>query len=113
MLEGDGGGAPEVSLEGQTRWYRTGTSGNWGRLRQKTGLLVLFGVRRQGYSTYEMRADGRPIWAILVKERVLVSRLGSRAGPCPLPESPRLLAYSSLGARASRGSASMAAGRSG
>jgi hypothetical protein len=64
MLEGDGGGAPEVSLEGQTRWYRTGTSGNWGRLRQKTGLLVLFGVRRQGYSTYEMRADGLPIWGM-------------------------------------------------
>jgi len=64
MLEGDGGGAPEVSLDGQTRWYRTGTSGHRGRLRQKTGLLVLFGVGRQGYSTYEVRADGLPIWAM-------------------------------------------------
>jgi hypothetical protein len=68
MLERDGGGAPEVSLDGQTRWYRTGTSDNWGRLRQKTGLLVLFGVRRQGYSTYEMRADGLPIWEMSAKE---------------------------------------------
>ena len=64
MLERDGGGAPEVSLDGQTPWYRTGTSGHWGRLRQKTGLLVLFGVRRQGYSIYEMRADGLPIWGM-------------------------------------------------
>ncbi len=64
LLERDGGGAPEVSLDGQTRWYRTGTSDNWGRLRQKTGLLVLFGVRRQGCSTYEMRADGLPIWGM-------------------------------------------------
>jgi hypothetical protein len=32
-------------------------SGNWGRLRQTTGRLVLFGVRRQGYSTYETRAE--------------------------------------------------------
>src|SRR5215203_4234176 len=64
MLERDGGGAPEVSLDGQTRWYRTCTSDNWGRPRQQTGLLVLFGVRRQGYSTYEMRADGRPIWGM-------------------------------------------------
>ena len=71
MLERDGGGAPEVSLDGQTRWYRTGTSGNWGRLRQKTGLLVLFGVRRQAYSTYEMRADGLPTWAMSVKELLL------------------------------------------
>ena len=67
MLERDGGGAPEVSLDGQTPWYRTGTSGHWGRLRQKTGLLVLFGVRRQGYSTYEMRADGLPIWGMSVR----------------------------------------------
>jgi hypothetical protein len=55
---------PEVSLDGQTPWHRTGTSDNWGRLRQKTGVLVLFGVRRQGYSTYEVRADGLPIWAM-------------------------------------------------
>jgi hypothetical protein len=34
------------------------------RIRQETGLLVLFGVRRQGYSTYEMRADGLPIWGM-------------------------------------------------
>src|ERR687894_149344 len=54
----DGGSAPEVSLGGQTRWYRTGTSRNRGRLRQKTGLLMLFGVGRQSYSTYQMRADG-------------------------------------------------------
>ena len=66
MLERDGGGASEVSLDGQARWYRTGTSGNWSRLRQKTGLLVLFGVRRQGYSTHEMRADGMPIWGMSV-----------------------------------------------
>jgi hypothetical protein len=64
MLERDGGGAPVVSLDWQTRWYRTGTSGHWGRLRQKTGLLVLFGVRLQRYSTYEMRADGLPIWGM-------------------------------------------------
>ena len=62
MLERDGGGAPEVSLDWQTRWNRTGRSGHWDRLRQKTDLLVLFGVRRQGYSTYEMRADGLTIW---------------------------------------------------
>jgi hypothetical protein len=63
-LERDGRGAPEVSLDGQTRWYRTGTSGHWGRLRPETGLLVLFGVRRQGFSPYEMRADGMPIWGM-------------------------------------------------
>ena len=34
------------------------------RIRQETGLLVLFGVRRQGYSIYEMRADGLPIWGM-------------------------------------------------
>ena len=67
MLERDGGGALEVSLGGQTRWDRTGTRGNRGRLRQKTGLLVLFGVGRQSYSTYEMRADGLPIWGMSVK----------------------------------------------
>ena len=60
----DGRSAPEVSLDGQTRWYRTGPSGNRGRLRQKTALLVLFGVGRQGSSTYEMRADGLPIWGM-------------------------------------------------
>ncbi len=63
----DGRSAPEVSLDGQTPWHRTGTSGHRGRLRQKTGLLVLFGVRRQGYSTYEMRAIGLPIWEMWVK----------------------------------------------
>ena len=68
MLERDGGRAPELSLEGQTRWYRTGTSSHWGRLGQKTGLLVLFGVRRQGYSTYEMRVDGPPIWGMSAEE---------------------------------------------
>jgi hypothetical protein len=60
----DGRSAPEVSLDEQMRWYRTGTGGNRGRIRQGTGLLVLFGVRRQGYSTYEMRADGLPIWGM-------------------------------------------------
>jgi hypothetical protein len=60
----DGRSAPEVSLGGQRRWYLTGTSGNRGRLRQKTGLLVLFGVGRHSYSTYEMRADGLPIWGM-------------------------------------------------
>ena len=68
MLERDGSGTPEVSLDEQTRWYRTGTSGNWGRLRQKTGLLVPFGVRRQGYSTYEMRSVGLPIWGMSDKD---------------------------------------------
>src|SRR5829696_5004772 len=53
MLERDGSGTPEVSLDEQTRWYRTGTSGNWGRLRQKTGLLVLFRDGRQAYSAPE------------------------------------------------------------
>jgi hypothetical protein len=63
----DGRGAPEVSLDEQTRWYRTGTSGNRGRLRQKPGLLVLFGVGRQSYSIYETRADGLPIWGMSVQ----------------------------------------------
>ena len=60
MLERDGGGAPVVSLDWQTRWYRTGRSGHWDRLRQKTDLLVLLGIRRQGYSIYKKRADGLP-----------------------------------------------------
>jgi hypothetical protein len=29
--------------------------------------LVLFGVRRQSYSTYERRAGGLPIWGMLVE----------------------------------------------
>jgi hypothetical protein len=66
-----------MSVDGQTRWYRTGTSVNWGRLRQKTGLLVLFGVRRQSYSTYEMRAGGLPIWGMLAFESS--SKAGTRA----------------------------------
>src|SRR5919205_448900 len=45
-LECDRGGAPEVSLDGQTRSYRTGPSGHWGLLRRQSGLFVLFGVRR-------------------------------------------------------------------
>ena len=40
---------------------------DWGRLRQKTGLLVPLGVRRQGYSTYEMQVDGPPIWGMSAK----------------------------------------------
>ena len=83
MLERDGGGAPEVSLDGQTRWYRAGTSGNWGRLRQKTGPLVLAGVRRQGYSTYEMRADGLPIWGMSVKTATVMLALRLRSGQRP------------------------------
>ena len=39
------------------------------RIRQETGLLVLFGVRRQGYSIYEMRADGLPIWGMSGKSQ--------------------------------------------
>lgn len=49
----DGRRALEVSLDGQMRYYRTRTRGHRGRIRQETSLLVLFGVRRQGYSTYE------------------------------------------------------------
>src|SRR3954471_4038411 len=74
----DGRSAPEVSLDGQTPWHRTGTSDNWGRLRQKTGLLVLFGVRRQGYSTYEMRADGLLTWVMSVHK-------ASSMTPMPAP----------------------------
>ena len=53
----DGRRAPEVSLDEQMRWCRTGTRGSRGRIRQETGLLVLFGVRRQGYSTYLRNAS--------------------------------------------------------
>jgi hypothetical protein len=63
----DGRSTPEVSLDGRMWWYRTGTRGHRGRIRQETGLLVLFGVRRQGYSTYGMRADGLPIWGMSVE----------------------------------------------
>jgi len=59
MLERGGGGAPEVSLDGQTRWYRTGTSGNWGRLRQETGL---FAVRSSSPSLFYLQYAGR--WAV-------------------------------------------------
>ena len=59
LLERDGGGAPEVSLDGQTRWYRTGTSGNWGRLRQETGL---FAVQSSSLGLFYLQYAGR--WAV-------------------------------------------------
>jgi hypothetical protein len=65
----DGRGAPEVSLGGQRWWYRTGTSSNRGRLRQKTGLSVLFGIGRQSYYTYQTREDGLPIWGMSFRTR--------------------------------------------
>ena len=68
--------------------YRTGTSGHRGRLRQKTGLVVLFGVGRQAYSTYGTRVDGLPIWEMSVKDGVTVP---ANFGAVPVWEADMLL----------------------
>jgi hypothetical protein len=49
----DGRGAPEVSLDAQTWRGRAITTGNRGRFRRQTSLLVLFGGGGRSYSTHE------------------------------------------------------------
>jgi hypothetical protein len=49
----DGRGAPEVSLDAQTWRGRASTTGNRGRFRRQTSLLMLFGGGGRSYSTHE------------------------------------------------------------
>ena len=62
--EPDGRSVSDLVLDGRRWRCVAGTSGHRGPFRQETDFLVLFGVRLQRYSTYEMRADGLPIWGM-------------------------------------------------
>src|SRR5215217_6680037 len=46
-----------------------GTTGNRARFRRQTSLLVLVRDDHPGYSTYETRVDGLPIWEMSVYPR--------------------------------------------
>ena len=50
-VEPDGRGAPDASLDGRKWRCRAGATGDRGRFRQETGLLMLFRDGPQGYSS--------------------------------------------------------------
>lgn len=57
-IKPNGGGAPNASLDRWKGRCRAGGAGLRGRFRPETGLLVMFGIDSQGYSSPESAPSG-------------------------------------------------------